>query len=202
MTDMLSRTLIMIGIVAAAALAEDAIFTYDGSEYHLRENYAWECKGATCPGKEGEPVVIELSNDQTVVLDRNGQWHFKQKGEIVGTKDIKIHKADATTVGEHRRIDVADHKARNACSKKIADKVVAGAPKRKLTRKKVLYCMDNMRIVPDTKDQQVKGKGWKVTASISLDRNQILRLVECAEQVVEKDEKEEKESQEEASPTK
>lgn len=166
--------------------AGDMVFTMEnGNEYTLHDNGTWECKGAQCPEELDEDFVVGLSDGRDVVIERTMHWHIKEEGELVGTGDIKIDKAGAEARSTSTRIDVADQKARTECLSKLARKIVAGAPKRDINEKKVLFCLDHHRLLPETTEQKDQKTGWTITATISLDRRQILDVIDCAEQVVE-----------------
>lgn len=177
-------SLIALLLVPAALSAQDVVFTMDGNDYTLHEDGRWSCKGANCPVELSEPMVVTLDSNE-IVMDGSFRWHIKEEGELVGTGDIKIKKASATSTSTSTRIDVADTQARKSVVKKIAVKIDKGAPKRNVDVRKILFCMDHLRIVPDTKERQITGKGWEVTASISIDRQKILEIIDCAENVVE-----------------
>ncbi len=179
-------SLIALLFLAVAVSAEDMVFTMEnGNEYTLHDDGTWECSGAQCPEELEEDFVVGLSDGRDVVIQRTMRWHIKQKGELVGTADIKINKASAEAKSTHTRIDVADQKARNECLRKIARKIVAGAPKRDVNEKKVLFCLDHHRLLPDTEERRGEKTSWTITATLSLNRRQILDVIDCAEQVVE-----------------
>ncbi|MBD3241789.1 MAG: hypothetical protein GF331_14460 [Chitinivibrionales bacterium] len=172
--------------LSAAVSAADMVFTMEnGNEYTLHDDGTWECKGAQCPQELEEDFVVGLSDGRDIVIERTMRWHVKEDGELVGTADIKIDKASAEAVSTSARIDVADQKARKECLRKVARKIVAGAPKREINEKKVLFCLDHQRLLPDTREQRDEKTGWTITATMSLNRRQILDVIDCAEQVVE-----------------
>ena len=162
----------------------DQVFTYGSAEYTLRDQGNWSCKGKGCPAAT-EDFTVELTDGRTIVLGIDSSWHVMAKGEIVGTKDIKIDKVDVTVTAENIRVDAADIKARKDVRAKVAARIAAGAPKRRITAPKVLFCMDEKRIVPDVKQTRNAKGAWTATASITLSHAEVLALIYCAQQVVE-----------------
>jgi hypothetical protein len=176
-----------IGAGPGKIISTDVVFTYDKLEYTLREDGTWLCKGAGCPKPGHDPYTVDVNfgDNKTIVFEGDGYWHYKEPGELIGYGDITIKSVHVEGVGNNQRIDLAEQVAVKSVWEKVAPKVLAGTPKRKLTKEKVLWCLKDMRVAPDiTRKQQPKG-GWTVTAGITLDYAQILTIVRCGAQLVE-----------------
>jgi hypothetical protein len=176
----------------AAEMVGDLVYTFqDGSEYTFHDDGTWDCVGSGCPSLDAQPFEVILGKDKTVVIEPDGRWHEKQKGELVGTNDIKIYKANVTGKGTNLRIDMAEVKARKQARKRMAEKIVRGAPRRMISVRKVLFCLDRLQVPEKIREKRDPKLGWTITATITLDRAQILEIIDCAEQVVEKESTEE-----------
>lgn len=181
-----------IGAVVGKITTNDIVFTYEGLEYTLREDGTWLCKGGGCPkpGHDTYTVDVNFGEHKTIVFENDGFWHYKEPGELIGYGDITIKSVKVEGVGTNQRIDLAEQLAVKSVWSKVVPKVLAGTPRRKLTKQKVLWCLKDMRVAPDiTRTQQPKG-GWTVTATISLDYTQILTIVRCGAQLVDAKESE------------
>jgi hypothetical protein len=161
----------------------DQVFVYDNAEYTLRDNGTWTCKGKGCR-VSSEDFTIDLSDGRTIVFALDSTWHPFVKGELVGTKDINVREASVTTSSTSIRVDLAEQKADKDARQKLAAKIVAGAPRRKLTTAKVLWCMNDQRLFPTVEKKRDAKGNWTASAAISVKWAQVFNLITCAEQLV------------------
>lgn len=185
----MARTPYLAAIAIAAVAttsAADQVFTMSGIELKLRDDMTWTCKGPACAETFKEDGSLDLNDGRTVVLQMDSTWHVMAKGELIGTKDIKITTASATATSTSPRVDAAEAQALKDFWPRMSQKLITGAPKRKLTHAKVRTCMNDLRLLPDiARTRNDKTGQWTVTSSLTIDRNQILSIVKCSATYVE-----------------
>jgi hypothetical protein len=163
----------------------------------LVEQQAWELKtpdgmmivlnpDSTWQFKDGKPATVEhdftvpVGGGRIILISQEGKWGFTDK-EIINSS---AHLLSDSIIAKGKCINMdlttAANTAQKQALKEMNLKIRAAIKKFSLVPAKVETCINDVQKGVDKKENFVKGSGWDVSVVITIDKNGLLAITECA----------------------
>jgi hypothetical protein len=164
----------------AASIPKRMILTtLDGKDILLKEDNTWEPEG----GREmivDKDFTTPLPDGRFVLINADGTWGFVTKEVQYAEDMLLVDRVSAKGSGQSIDVNAATNAARKQAFDNAALKAREAMRNIKINSKKIRQCIDMVEKDVESEENFVKGRGWAVSVTVTLDKGSLLAVVDCA----------------------
>jgi hypothetical protein len=157
--------------------------TPDGRDILLKEDNTWEPEG----GREmivDKDFTVPLNDGRFVMITADGSWAFVNKELQYADDMLIVDRVVAKGTGRSIDVNAAANAARKQAMDNAAAKTREAVRNIKVNGKKIRGCIEQVEKEVESEESFVKGSGWTVNVTVTLDKGSLLAVVGCARDTV------------------
>jgi hypothetical protein len=153
--------------------------TPDGMMIVLNPDSSWQFKDGKTSTIEKD-FTVPVGGGRIILITQDGKWGFTDKEIINSTVHLLSDSIVAKGKSVNPDLATATNTAQKQALKEMNVKIRAAIKKFALDPAKLEACIKDVQKAVDKKENFVKGSGWDISVAITVDKNGLLAITECA----------------------